>query len=138
MHSASSWTVDPFGGEIVDGRLYGLGICDQKASIAAGRQGIDLAQALIDPADEPVGVALVGAVREFAGELWAPGADACRVSFGKATGRKPPTLVPQASACAPPHARACGYGKDSSCLPPFVLEGMLWVIKAWHPAPSRP
>lgn len=27
-------------------------------------------------ADEPVGVALVGAVREFAGELWAPGADA--------------------------------------------------------------
>jgi NAD(P)H-flavin reductase/hemoglobin-like flavoprotein len=31
---------------------------------------------LDDSADEPVGVALVGAVREFAGELWAPGADA--------------------------------------------------------------
>lgn len=30
-------------------------------------------------ADEPVGVALVGAVREFAGELWAPGADAAWV-----------------------------------------------------------
>ncbi|MDT7743157.1 MAG: hypothetical protein QOE59_2235, partial [Actinomycetota bacterium] len=30
-------------------------------------------------ADEPIGVALVGAVREFAGELWAPGADAAWV-----------------------------------------------------------
>ncbi|MEJ2869737.1 FAD-binding oxidoreductase [Actinomycetospora sp. OC33-EN08] len=30
---------------------------------------------LDDTADEPLGVALVGAVREFAGDLWAPGAD---------------------------------------------------------------
>ncbi|MEY2570696.1 MAG: hypothetical protein QOE63_1046, partial [Acidimicrobiaceae bacterium] len=35
LHSQDRWTVDPFGGEIIDGRLYGLGICDQKASIAA-------------------------------------------------------------------------------------------------------
>src|SRR5690349_38337 len=33
LHSEDRWTVDPFGGEVVDGRLYGLGICDQKASI---------------------------------------------------------------------------------------------------------
>lgn len=29
------WTRDPFGGEIVDGRLYGRGSCDMKAGIAS-------------------------------------------------------------------------------------------------------
>jgi succinyl-diaminopimelate desuccinylase len=29
------WTRDPFGGEVVDGRLYGRGSCDMKAGIAA-------------------------------------------------------------------------------------------------------
>src|SRR5579871_4444003 len=29
LHSEERWTVDPFGGVIRDGRLYGLGICDQ-------------------------------------------------------------------------------------------------------------
>ncbi len=29
LHSASRWKVDPFGGEIHDEKLYGLGICDQ-------------------------------------------------------------------------------------------------------------
>ena len=40
LHSAERWTVDPFGGEIRDGRLYGLGICDQKGSIAAAVHGV--------------------------------------------------------------------------------------------------
>jgi len=40
LHSADRWTVDPFGGEIRDGRLYGLGICDQKGSIAAAVAGV--------------------------------------------------------------------------------------------------
>ena len=40
LHSAERWSVDPFGGEIHDGRLYGLGICDQKASIAAAAHGV--------------------------------------------------------------------------------------------------
>lgn len=30
-----AWTRDPFGGEIVDGRLYGRGSCDMKAGVAA-------------------------------------------------------------------------------------------------------
>ncbi len=30
------WTVDPFGGEVKDGRIYGRGTCDMKAGIAAG------------------------------------------------------------------------------------------------------
>jgi succinyl-diaminopimelate desuccinylase len=29
------WTVDPFGGEIQDGRLYGRGSCDMKSGVAA-------------------------------------------------------------------------------------------------------
>ena len=40
LHSVDRWTMDPFGGEIRDGRLYGLGICDQKGSIAAAVHGV--------------------------------------------------------------------------------------------------
>ncbi len=40
LHSRDRWTADPFGGEIRDGRLYGLGICDQKGSIAAAVHGV--------------------------------------------------------------------------------------------------
>ena len=29
------WTVDPFGGEVLDGRIYGRGSCDMKAGITA-------------------------------------------------------------------------------------------------------
>lgn len=43
LHSKSRWTVDPFGGEVRDGILYGLGICDQKASIAAAIWGVGAA-----------------------------------------------------------------------------------------------
>jgi acetylornithine deacetylase/succinyl-diaminopimelate desuccinylase-like protein len=34
------WSVDPFSARIVDGRLYGLGVCDQKASLAAAVAGL--------------------------------------------------------------------------------------------------
>lgn len=45
------WTVDPFGGEVKDGKLYGRGSCDMKAGIAAAvyaceairRAGVELA-----------------------------------------------------------------------------------------------
>jgi putative selenium metabolism hydrolase len=34
------WSHDPFGAEIVNDRLYGLGVCDQKASLAAAVVGL--------------------------------------------------------------------------------------------------
>jgi succinyl-diaminopimelate desuccinylase len=48
--AGNGWTVDPFGGEIRDGRIYGRGSCDMKAGIAAAvlavecirRAGIEL------------------------------------------------------------------------------------------------
>jgi putative selenium metabolism hydrolase len=43
LHSKDRWTFDPFGGEISAGRLYGLGICDQKASIASAVHGVSAA-----------------------------------------------------------------------------------------------
>jgi putative selenium metabolism hydrolase len=63
LHSAGSWSVDPFGGEIVDGRLYGLGICDQKASIAAAVSGVVAARPFITGS-----VAVVASVCEEAME----------------------------------------------------------------------
>ena len=48
--AGAGWTVDPFGGEIRDGRIWGRGACDMKAGIAAAvfaveairRAGIEL------------------------------------------------------------------------------------------------
>jgi putative selenium metabolism hydrolase len=65
LPSPKRWTVDPFGGEIIDGRLFGLGICDQKASIAAAAYG--LAAQHRDSA-WPGTVALVASVSEEAVE----------------------------------------------------------------------
>lgn len=39
-HSAGRWTHDPFGADVADGRLYGLGVCDMKASAAAAIYGV--------------------------------------------------------------------------------------------------
>lgn len=61
LHSEDKWSVDPFGGDIRDGRLYGLGICDQKGSIAAAAHGLAAAHSL----DKLSGrIALVASVNE--------------------------------------------------------------------------
>ena len=41
----SGWTVDPFGGEVKDGKVYGRGACDMKGGLAAS---IIAAEAFID------------------------------------------------------------------------------------------
>jgi putative selenium metabolism hydrolase len=76
LHSEARWTVDPFGGTIRDGRLYGLGICDQKGSIAAAAYGVAAARrtgafagtvALVASVceEEIEGAALAGFVEQF-------------------------------------------------------------------------
>jgi putative selenium metabolism hydrolase len=57
-----SWTHDPFGAQIEDGVLYGLGACDMKGSLAAMVYG---AKALIDAGVQLAGeLCLVGIVQE--------------------------------------------------------------------------
>jgi putative selenium metabolism hydrolase len=40
MHSPGQWTREPLGGEIADGRIWGLGTCDMKGSAAASVYGV--------------------------------------------------------------------------------------------------
>jgi putative selenium metabolism hydrolase len=80
LHSLERWTVDPFGGEIREGRLYGLGICDQKASIASAVHGVAaLARSTAITGrvavvasvceEEMEGQALAGVIDEFAPDV---------------------------------------------------------------------
>jgi succinyl-diaminopimelate desuccinylase len=67
----SGWTLDPFGGDLRDGRIFGRGTCDQKAGIAASiyaaeavrRAGVQLRGTLeqsATPDEESGGFAGVG------------------------------------------------------------------------------
>jgi succinyl-diaminopimelate desuccinylase len=70
--AGAGWTVDPWGGDVVDGKLYGRGSCDMKAGIAAAvyaaeairRAGVTL----------PGAIEISGTVDEesggFAGVAW--------------------------------------------------------------------
>jgi succinyl-diaminopimelate desuccinylase len=39
--AGSGWTVDPFGGEVREGRIYGRGVADMKAGLAAGVYAVE-------------------------------------------------------------------------------------------------
>lgn len=39
--AGAGWTIDPFGGIVRDGRIYGRGACDMKAGIAAALYAVD-------------------------------------------------------------------------------------------------
>jgi succinyl-diaminopimelate desuccinylase len=56
--TGSGWTVDPFGGDLREGRLYGRGTCDQKAGIAASVYAVE--------AIRRAGIPLVGTVEQSA------------------------------------------------------------------------
>jgi putative selenium metabolism hydrolase len=62
LHSPELWTVDPFGAQVSGDRLYGLGACDQKSSIAAALFGIAAARDLLGELSGTV--ALVASVNE--------------------------------------------------------------------------
>src|SRR5947209_17230012 len=42
--AGGGWTVDPFGGVIRDGRIYGRGVCDMKAGLAAAIFAVEAIQ----------------------------------------------------------------------------------------------
>ena len=41
VEAGNGWTVDPFGGEIRDGRVYGRGACDMKGGLAASMIAVE-------------------------------------------------------------------------------------------------
>lgn len=57
-----AWTVDPFGGEIAHGRIYGRGACDTKGNLAAAIMAI---KAILDAGvDVPGSIVMVSPVDE--------------------------------------------------------------------------
>src|SRR5215471_5716417 len=54
----AGWTLDPFAGEVRDGRIYGRGVTDQKAGIAASLFAVEAIQR--------AGVQLVGSIEQSA------------------------------------------------------------------------
>ncbi len=59
-----AWTHDPFGGEVVDGRIYGRGACDMKGGLAAAMIAI---KALVDAGIRLKGDILLGALADEEG-----------------------------------------------------------------------
>jgi succinyl-diaminopimelate desuccinylase len=53
VEAGEGWTVDPFGGDVVDGRVFGRGACDMKGGLAAA---VIAVEALLDSGAEPPGV----------------------------------------------------------------------------------
>lgn len=59
-----AWTHDPFGGDIVEGRIYGRGACDMKGGLAAAMIAI---KALVDAGIRLKGDILLGALADEEG-----------------------------------------------------------------------
>jgi succinyl-diaminopimelate desuccinylase len=65
VQTGAGWSVDPFGGVVRDGKVYGRGACDMKGGIAAA---VVAAEALIDSGIElPGAIEISGTVDEESG-----------------------------------------------------------------------
>jgi succinyl-diaminopimelate desuccinylase len=65
VEAGAGWTVDPFGGEVMDGKVFGRGACDMKGGLAAS---IVAAEAFIDVnPDFPGAIEVSGTVDEESG-----------------------------------------------------------------------
>ncbi|MEP7239434.1 MAG: acetylornithine deacetylase/succinyl-diaminopimelate desuccinylase family protein [Devosia sp.] len=72
VETGSGWTVDPFGGEVRDDRVYGRGSCDMKGGLAAS---IVAAEAFIDTHPDFAGAIEISATADeetggYAGVAW--------------------------------------------------------------------
>jgi succinyl-diaminopimelate desuccinylase len=65
VQTGAGWTVDPFGGEVKDGKVYGRGACDMKGGLAAS---VIAVEALLDAGlDLPGAIEISGTVDEESG-----------------------------------------------------------------------
>ena len=89
-------TIDPFGGDIADGKLYGRGACDTKGTIAAMLQALREIQHRLP--EFAVEITFVGLIGEETGQ---PGS----IAFGQAHGEKYDfALVGEPTQCQVVHA----------------------------------
>jgi succinyl-diaminopimelate desuccinylase len=65
VQTGAGWTVDPFGGEVKDGKVYGRGACDMKGGLAAS---VIAVESLLDSGlDLPGAIEISGTVDEESG-----------------------------------------------------------------------
>ena len=65
VEAGAGWSVDPFGGAVIDGRVYGRGSCDMKGGLAAS---VIAVEALIDTFPDHAGaIEISGTVDEESG-----------------------------------------------------------------------
>ncbi len=47
VEAGQGWTTDPFGGALIDGKVYGRGSCDMKGGLAAAIVAVEAFLALV-------------------------------------------------------------------------------------------
>jgi putative selenium metabolism hydrolase len=139
LHSAERWSVDPFGGMVRDGMLYGLGICDQKASIAAAIWGVAVAAPVA--ASRVVVVASVCEEEMEGGALaepvatWRPDAfvtsepNDTQLCIGQ-RGRAKVEVTVTGRAC---HAGHAGYGLNAALAVAALIDEAARITHPAHP-----
>ena len=81
VEAGEGWTVDPFGGTIADGRVYGRGACDMKGGLAASIVAVEAF--LESRPDFPGAIEISGTVDEESGGFGGVAYLAARGYFSK-------------------------------------------------------
>ena len=91
VQTGAGWTVDPFGGVVKDGKVYGRGACDMKGGLAASVVAVE---ALLDSGlDLPGAIEISGTVDEESGGYGGVAYLAERGWFSKP--RVDPVIIPE-------------------------------------------
>ena len=104
--NAAEWSHAPFGGDLVDGRIYGRGSADMKSGLAAAM----IAAAAIKRSGRALGGRLVvGALVDEEGDMIGA-RHLCTTDARPRADARPSSASPSRTSCASSSAASCGPG----------------------------